>query len=112
MQIETKKLTVNVQPAEDVNTQTVLCGATFVNSVPWEGVVLAVSIGRNVDRIRPARLKGDGTAVPIDDNQRSDGLLLSRLVSDTRLSRRVLRQHFVPWANVAGVGYAEEAPTK
>ena len=87
--------------------QTKVSAAFFVDSVPFGGECMGVSIGRNVDSIAPARLEGDGTIKTVEANQRADGIVIRRKHSDLNTHARVVMQTFVPWSNVRSISYGE-----
>lgn len=95
------------KPKEEFKPQTKLVAAFFVDSVPFGGEQASASIGRNVDSIVPARLEKDGSAVPVEPNQRADGILLRRKHRDLNTHQRVVLQAFVPFANVRSLQYGE-----
>jgi len=90
-------------PAAPVNAR--LIGATFSGSIPFGGEALAVQLGRNVEAILPAVLAPDGSATPIKDGQRADGVLLRQRTHDRLRGTWYTAQEFVPWANVKGLQY-------
>jgi hypothetical protein len=84
-----------------------LVSATFVHSVAFGGESQSVQIGRNVDSLVPGILSADGSAVGIEKGQRADGIILRQRYYDRVTGRRMIRQDFVPWANIRSLSYGE-----
>lgn len=86
-----------------------IASVRFVESIEFAGESLSLVVGQHCDSVRPARLEGDGAPVPVKDNQRADGLLVTRTVSARSVGgERHTEVVWVPWANVRSVRYAVE----
>lgn len=89
-----------------------LTGAAFIESVRFGGgevssAYLSLSAGMpgNVDSIIPARLDHDGSATPIANGERADGLLIVRKVHDANRHTDFWNVSFVPMTNVRSCSY-------
>lgn len=60
-----------------------------------------------VDEILVAGLNPDGSAFLADGEQPPDGLMLRSRHHDLHNGKRIIRQVFVPWANIKSIGYGE-----
>jgi hypothetical protein len=76
-----------------------LIAARFVTPIQFAGVTDSVRIGANCLTICPARIEPDGSAIPSDKGQASQGLLIRGN------GRGFHTQSFAPWANVAELMY-------
>lgn len=67
----------------------------------------SLQVGKRVDIVQPARLQADGSPVAIKDNERADGLLLTKSMPGRDNKPPYVAQSFVPWASVKNVLYGE-----
>ena len=85
--------------ADELNRKTErpprITGVVFVAPVQFAGVQDSIQIGRNADSITPCKIDADGSASPLKEGQRSDGMLI----------RFRKTQCFVPWANLRELQY-------
>ena len=107
MNVATQNEAASKQKEPEYKPQTKIAAAFFVDSVPFGGECMGVSIGRNVDSIAPVRLEGDGTIKTVEANQRADGIVIRRKHSDLNTHARVVMQTFIPWSNVRSISYGE-----
>lgn len=77
----------------------------FVAPIQFGGVSQALSVGRNVDSIQLARMEPDLTAILCEKGQKGDGVLVRRTIHNRISGIRETTQAFVPFANVAEIGY-------
>lgn len=83
-------------------TQTKLIAVRFVTPIQLAGVTDSVRLGVNCVSVCPARIEPDGSAVPTDKGQASQGLLIRGN------GRGFHTQSFAAWANVAEIMYGPE----
>ncbi len=76
-----------------------LVGVRFVTPIQFAGVTDSVQIGRNCISVCPARIEADGSAVPTEKGQASQGLLVRGN------GRGFVAQSFVAWNNVSELMY-------
>ena len=78
-----------------------IVSVAFVSTAPFADEATAARPGAmgNCLAVVPARIDRDGSAVPIDEKQRADGMLVIRQSGAGRVSV------FVPWSNIRGVVY-------
>lgn len=87
---------ITAKPLAPVDGPPKLKGLVFCQPVQFAGVQESIQIGRNADTITPVRLEADGSPVPLEKGQRSDGLLIKWRKA----------QCVVPWANLRELQYS------
>lgn len=106
---------MNPQPAVKPNAAAVvevkvvehtkLAYVSFVTPIQFGGTSSGLRIGVNVDSVEPACFETGGRFSNPGPDGRGDGLLVRRTFHNRVSGRRETTQAFVPWSNVAEIGY-------